>query len=170
MKLKLADTASETQTIRTLTFVAADGAALPGYAAGAHVTFELGDLGTRSYSLVDWSGDAVHPDAYVFGIQQEVDGQGGSQAMHALLVGQEVKATLPKNDFPLRSDHPVVLIAGGIGITPMITMAAQLQRRSAAVRSQLEATTLASSQAWRPGACAARGTAHLRASASGSSC
>lgn len=128
MKLKLADTASETQTIRTLTFVAADGAALPGYTAGAHVTFELGDLGTRSYSLVDWSGDAFHPDAYVFGIQREADGQGGSQAMHALSVGQEMQATPPKNDFPLGSDHPAVLIAGGIGLTPMITMAAQLRR------------------------------------------
>ena len=63
MKLKLADTASETQTIRTLTFVAADGAALPGYTAGAHVTFDLGDLGTRSYSLVDWSGDAIQAQA-----------------------------------------------------------------------------------------------------------
>lgn len=96
MKLKLADTASETQTIRTLTFVAADGAALPGYTAGAHVTFDLGDLGTRSYSLVDWSGDAARPDAYVFGIQREADGQGGSQAMHALSVGTRWRPHRPK--------------------------------------------------------------------------
>ena len=129
MKLKLADTASETQTIRTLTFVAADGAALPGYAAGAHVTFELGDLGTRSYSLVDWSGDAVHPDAYVFGIQRKWTG-GGSQAMRAFSVGQEVT---PRRRCS-RSVRSAVLIAGGIGLTPMITMAASCSGKSGTLR------------------------------------
>lgn len=48
--------------------------------------------------------------------------------MHGLAVGQEVAATEPKNDFPLMGgDAPVLLLAGGIGITPMISMATELQ-------------------------------------------
>ncbi|MFP4274893.1 MAG: PDR/VanB family oxidoreductase, partial [Paracoccaceae bacterium] len=51
---------------------------------------------------------------------------GGSKAMHALAVGDTVCASAPKCDFPVTPDAPAVLLAGGIGITPMISMAASL--------------------------------------------
>lgn len=128
MKLTLSAIQDETPAIRSLTFRGADGARLAAYGAGAHVEFDLGAAGCRSYSLIDWRGDADSPDAYVFAVQREEAGEGGSKAMHALAVGDVVAAAAPKNDFPLEPSAPAVLIAGGIGVTPMITMAAQLSR------------------------------------------
>lgn len=127
LELILTETRPVTENIRQLTFGAADGAPLPGYTAGAHVEFDLGDLGTRAYSLIDWQGDNAAPPGYTFAVQREADGQGGSQAMHALEVGARITATTPKNDFALVAGAPAVLLAGGIGITPLITMAASAQ-------------------------------------------
>lgn len=63
-------------------------------------------------------------------MQREADGQGGSIAMHALEPGAEVTASAPRNDFGFRAgDAPVLLIAGGIGVTPIISFAAELHRR-----------------------------------------
>lgn len=126
MLLVLAETEDLTDAIRSMTFRAAGGGVLPGYTAGAHVTFDLGEAGERSYSLIDWSGDATAPEAYVFAVQREAAGEGGSKAMHVVEVGAQVSASGPKNDFPLEPGVPALLIAGGIGITPLITMAAQL--------------------------------------------
>ena len=129
MDLILTEASAETDAIRLMRFQAADGTALPGYTAGAHVTFDLGAPGTRSYSLVDWNGDAAAPAHYTFAVQREAQGQGGSQAMHALQVGARITAMPPKNDFPVDVTAPALLIAGGIGITPLITMAAQLNAK-----------------------------------------
>lgn len=117
----------ETDRIRVFELGAADARALPGYTAGAHLTFDLGDLGTRSYSLIDWP-DQTTPERYTIAVQREEAGDGGSRAMHALRVGDTVRADGPKNDFELR-DHagPALLLAGGIGVTPMISLATALQ-------------------------------------------
>lgn len=104
-----------------------EGESLAGYAAGAHVNFELGASGTRSYSLIDWIAAPSEPRAYTVAIQREDAGDGGSKAMHALEVGAKLNASEPKNDFELRpSDRPALLLAGGIGITPMISHAGDL--------------------------------------------
>ncbi|WP_434054320.1 MAG: PDR/VanB family oxidoreductase [Roseibium sp.] len=127
MKLVLQSVDEETDRISVFRFAATDGSALPGYEPGAHVDVDLGPAGIRSYSLIDWPQSSATLDVAV---QREENGQGGSKAMHELAVGQEVSASSPKNDFPL-ADNPgfSLLLAGGIGITPLISMATRLQRQ-----------------------------------------
>lgn len=119
---------NETDRIRVFDLAAPDGSALPAYTAGAHLTFDLGDIGTRSYSLIDWPGDADSA-RYVIAVQREEHGEGGSKAMHALTVGDTINAEGPKNDFEVHEHAgPALLVAGGIGVTPMISMATALKK------------------------------------------
>jgi ferredoxin-NADP reductase len=121
---------SETSLIRSIKLARADGGPLPGWEAGAHVMVRLPDGDERSYSLVNscCQPDAtVRPDAYRLGVRLEDPSRGGSRYMHALHVGDAVAVSGPTNNFALApSAGPVVLLAGGIGITPLISMAAQL--------------------------------------------
>ncbi|MEM9060080.1 MAG: PDR/VanB family oxidoreductase [Pseudomonadota bacterium] len=115
-----------TDRIREFRLVGAN-ACLPAWAPGSHIDLDLGVAGARSYSLIDWTGDTSAPDHYTIAVQREDDGSGGSKAMHALTVGGKIEASDPKNDFELPEDDlPVTLLAGGIGVTPMISMAASL--------------------------------------------
>lgn len=128
MKLILENVAEETELIRVMMFRSATDNTLPDYTAGAHIEFDLAESGKRSYSLIDWPGVA---NQFTVAVQIEHAGDGGSQAMHAMAVGQTIETSLPKNNFPLvDSDAPVLLLAGGIGITPMISMATELQQQS----------------------------------------
>lgn len=124
----------ETDRIRVFEFAAADGSDLPAYTAGAHLTFDLGATGPRSYSLIDWPDDAPET-RYCVAVQREEDGQGGSKAMHGLTIGLQLSVEGPKNDFELR-DHagPALLLAGGIGVTPMISLATALSMAGRAYR------------------------------------
>ncbi|WP_050761463.1 PDR/VanB family oxidoreductase [Jannaschia sp. CCS1] len=114
-----------TKRISAFTLQPADGARPLGWAAGAHVDVDLGEVGARSYSLISWPG--VDTNCYRIAVQREENGTGGSAAMHALSVGATVPISAPKNSFALEdTDDPVALIAGGIGITPLISMATEL--------------------------------------------
>lgn len=128
LKLTLTHAYAETERIRVMTFECATGSTLPDYSAGAHIEFELGNAGKRAYSLVNWPNPVT--EGYTVAVQLEESGKGGSQAMHAMSEGQGVDTTAPKNDFNLLdSPAPVLLLAGGIGITPLISMASDLQRQ-----------------------------------------
>lgn len=117
----------KTDRTREFTLRAADGSALPAHSAGAHLKLDLGDLGTRSYSLIDWPDDPRPADTWRIAVQREDAGQGGSAHMHGLAAGGLLRTEPPSNDFPL-GDHagPALLLAGGIGITPIISMATAL--------------------------------------------
>ncbi|WP_406648677.1 PDR/VanB family oxidoreductase [Aliisedimentitalea scapharcae] len=130
LKLTLLDKTPVTDSISLFRFAPADGEELSGYAAGAHVDFDMGAPGLRSYSLIDFVAPSGGPDTYSVAVQREDKGQGGSVAMHALTLGAQVSVSLPKNDFALHDgDAPAVLLAGGIGVTPIISFAAELTRR-----------------------------------------
>ncbi|HEY8578257.1 MAG TPA: PDR/VanB family oxidoreductase [Beijerinckiaceae bacterium] len=105
-----------------------DGAALPGAEPGAHIDLHLANGMMRQYSLVTADGD---PTAYVVGIKRDRASRGGSIYIHdQLRVGQTLKIGGPRNNFPLKEDAAhTVLIAGGIGITPIWCMAQRLQKR-----------------------------------------
>ncbi|MGI9422384.1 MAG: PDR/VanB family oxidoreductase [Hyphomicrobiaceae bacterium] len=121
-----------TERVRMLTLAAANGGELPGYCAGAHLDFDIEGIGTRSYSLVDFEAPGNAPESYRIAVQREDDGDGGSVAMHQLAVGDQITASLPKNDFALNDDgRPALLLAGGIGVTPIISFAAELTHRGA---------------------------------------
>ncbi len=122
----------ETERIRSIVLKAHDEAALPSFTAGAHIEFDLQEAGNRAYSLIDWGGSKNSPKEYTIAVQREEDGAGGSKAMHALVEGRVVSALGVKNDFELfASQNPVLLLAGGIGITPIISMATELVSRNA---------------------------------------
>lgn len=113
--------------IRVLHLTTTDNRELPAYTAGAHIDVDLGSLGTRSYSLIDFVVPPQYFSTYQIAIQRENEGQGGSKAMHEFSIGDVIYSSEPKNDFELISDDaPVVLLAGGIGVTPLISMAATL--------------------------------------------
>jgi reductive dehalogenase len=109
-------------------FVAPDGGELPAFEAGAHIDVIIAPEYRRSYSL---AGDPSNRSQYILGVLREAQGRGGSQLMHrAFREGKRVFVTPPVNHFPLAdgaSGH--LLMAGGIGITPMIAMAHSLYRR-----------------------------------------
>lgn len=110
----------QTDHIRSIWLVGDD---LPGFTPGAHLKFDCGEAGQRAYSLISWTGREPSPATYEIAVQREDNGTGGSKFMHGLKVGDTIEATGPKNDFPL-APSDALLIAGGIGITPMISMAA----------------------------------------------
>lgn len=115
--------------IREVVLQSADGSPLPPYAAGAHVRVTLPGGGANAYSLIDLDGQCAAPREYVLAIRRDDLGAGGSKWMHALAAGDRVRAQGPQNDFALdSSDAPALLLAGGIGITPLISMATALAR------------------------------------------
>ena len=107
-----------------LTLAHADGRALPEFTAGAHIDLHLSDDLLRPYSLCS-SPQERH--FYQLGVLKDSQSQGGSLAVHALREGDEIAVSEPRNLFALddRARHSL-LIGGGIGITPMLAMAAEL--------------------------------------------
>ncbi|KEY60836.1 PDR/VanB family oxidoreductase [Serratia sp. DD3] len=100
------------------------GRELPGFAAGAHLDLHLGNDLVRPYSLCSDPADRYH---YQLGILKATQSQGGSLAAHALQPGDEVRVSPPRNLFELEPNAAhSLLIGGGIGITPMLAMAATL--------------------------------------------
>lgn len=124
-KLRIARIRPLTDRISEFTLTAPDGSDLPAWDAGAHIRVAVPG-GDRAYSLIAW-GDTRGGASYTIAVQREDDGTGGSRHMHTLAEGDEVAATLPKCDFPVAPGAAAVLLAGGIGITPMISMAHALR-------------------------------------------
>jgi ferredoxin-NADP reductase len=106
-------------------FTAADGGTLPPFEAGAHVDVVIAPEYLRQYSL---AGDPADASRYVLGVQREPAGRGGSMLMHrAFREGRRVFVSPPRNHFPLdETATRTILFAGGIGVTPMLTMAHRL--------------------------------------------
>lgn len=107
---------------------AADGAALPAFDAGAHVDVVIAPEYLRAYSL---AGDPADRSRWVLGVQREDPargGRGGSALMHrAFREGRMVFVSRPRNHFVLdESARAVWLMAGGIGVTPLLAMAHRL--------------------------------------------
>ena len=126
IELRLRQVRLEAQGICSYEFVAASGEPLPAFTAGAHVDLHLPQGMVRSYSLVNAPQDA---GCYRIAVQREDAGRGGSAWMHEQLrVGQVLRASAPSNDFALdESAGHSVFIAGGIGITPILSMIGRLE-------------------------------------------
>ncbi|GAA4417293.1 cytochrome P450/oxidoreductase [Acidovorax lacteus] len=117
--------APEGEGLWRLVFASADGSPLPAWSAGAHVDLVDGGY-RRKYSLCGHPEDRQHLQVVV---QREAEGRGGSRHFcDALQVGQRLQLAGPKNLFRLdESAARYVLIAAGIGITPMLAMADRLK-------------------------------------------
>jgi ferredoxin-NADP reductase len=115
------------QDILSLELALPDGAELPTFTAGAHIDLHLPNGLNRSYSLVN---DPAERHRYVIAVNREIGGRGGSAFVHDVLKpGDAVEVTGPRNNFALVEDAPeLLLIAGGIGITPLYCMIQRLER------------------------------------------
>ena len=112
------------------------GAELPQIEAGAHlrvpVQMEGGAVEFRRYSICS---NPARRGIYEIAVLREDQGLGGSRALHGQYrLGRELRCEAPSNHFPLHRGHaPALLIAGGIGITPIKSMAQALQTRGTAL-------------------------------------
>ena len=102
------------------------GAELPPFTPGSHVAVKTPSGAERKYSL---SNDPMETDRYVIAVKREENGRGGSSSMcDQVKTGDDLQVSDPKNDFPMgNSPAGYTLIAGGIGITPILSMARQLK-------------------------------------------
>jgi vanillate O-demethylase ferredoxin subunit len=108
--------------IRSFELASAGGEALPPFTPGSHIDLHLAPGLVRQYSLCNGPKDV---NTYRIAVKREPASRGGSQFMFGTVkVGDEIAISAPRNNFALK-DHagPAVLFAGGIGITPMISMA-----------------------------------------------
>jgi ferredoxin-NADP reductase/nitrite reductase/ring-hydroxylating ferredoxin subunit len=99
---------------------------LPTFQPGAHIDLHLPNGLVRQYSLINGPGET---DYYQIGVKLEKESTGGSENIHkSLKVGDILATSEPRNNFPLRRDSvQTIFIAGGIGITPILSMSQALK-------------------------------------------
>ena len=121
-----------TPRVRAYELRSASGDELPQIEAGAHLEIPVqlsnGQMAVRNYSICS---NPARRDIYEIAVLRETAGDGGSRAVHELFdIGMSINCALPRNQFGLHGDdRPAVLIAGGIGITPIKPMAQTLKAR-----------------------------------------
>lgn len=118
----------EGKGINSYELTSPSGNHLPAFEAGAHIDIHLKNGVIRQYSLCNSS---VERDRYVIAVLKDENGRGGSRAVHEnLKAGDVVTISKPRNHFALTRDATkVILIAGGIGVTPLKAMAHELDDR-----------------------------------------
>lgn len=142
--VRVAEKVALTPEITQFELVTTDGQALPAFTAGAHIEVQLPGGLQRSYSLCNAPSETHR---YQLGVLRDANSRGGSQAMHTQVAqGDVLHISAPRNHFPLapHARHSI-LLAGGIGITPMLSMAWQLSADAQAF--ELHYCTRSSAQA-----------------------
>src|SRR6201987_2668668 len=115
--------------IHAYELVDCSGGDLPPFEAGAHVSVRVGDGPVRDFSL--WN-DPAERARYCIAVLREPEGRGSCQWHEIVRVGNIIEASLPRNNFPLAAEaEHYLLLAGGIGITPIMAMVAVLRRQRA---------------------------------------
>ncbi|MEP1229502.1 MAG: reductive dehalogenase [Litorimonas sp.] len=127
IRVEITKAIQETDGITKYEFAKIDGSSLPKFEAGAHIDVVVAPEFFRQYSL---SGDPADRSKYQIGVLREDNGRGGSALLHRIFTeGRKVFVSKPINHFPLEpSLSKAFLMGGGIGITPMISMAHSLHR------------------------------------------
>jgi ferredoxin-NADP reductase len=108
--------------------LANDSGVLPPWSPGAHITVHISDDMSREYSLCgDFDTSCA---SWTIAVKLDSLGRGGSRYLHEqIVVGSQLEVTQPRNNFPLStSTTPVLFVAGGIGITPIMPMMASVHR------------------------------------------
>jgi ferredoxin-NADP reductase/DMSO/TMAO reductase YedYZ heme-binding membrane subunit len=124
MSLLIGQTTWEADNVMSLRLHAPDRAALPSWEPGAHIELALPSGRRRQYSLC---GDPQDRYSYRIALLQVPAGRGGSIEVHTgTRAGQLISVQGPRNHFPLVASPGYLFIAGGIGITAMLAMAARL--------------------------------------------
>lgn len=144
LRVRVSEATAVATGVRMFRLIAHDSdQQLPDFTPGAHISVSVQPEGAkrdwRQYSLIELShrdGSGTRPEAYLIAVRLDEKGRGGSRYMHeALNVGDIIEITPPRNDFPMRdSGGRAFLIAGGIGVTPLATMAATCRFRGREVK------------------------------------
>lgn len=114
----------EALDIASFELVKPDGSALPGFSAGSHIDVQVPGGLTRQYSLCN---DAAEQHRYRIAVLRDPGSRGGSVGMHdAVKEGDTLQISEPRNHFPLVHAQRTLLLAGGIGVTPLLCMAQRL--------------------------------------------
>ncbi|MBZ0128055.1 MAG: reductive dehalogenase [Rhodobacteraceae bacterium] len=127
LRVRVSKVEMMTPDIAKYEFSMPDGRDMPPVEAGAHIDVVVAPEFFRQYSL---SGDPADRSKYQIAVLREDQGRGGSKLMHRIFAeGRMVFISKPLNHFPLAEDASFTfLMGGGIGITPMISMAHRLHR------------------------------------------
>lgn len=119
----------EAEGIVSLQLVDPDGKELPTWEPGAHIDLFLPSGLVRQYSLCGKVDDRY---SYRVGVLNDPASRGGSREIHETqLAGKRLTVRGPRNHFHLSHDEGFLFIAGGIGITPMLPMITEVERRGA---------------------------------------
>jgi vanillate O-demethylase ferredoxin subunit len=125
MELQVTRIHNETPSIKAFELASLDGSELPSFTAGAHINIEVdlpgGSRDRRSYSL---ASDPADRSRYEIAVLYLPEGKGGSTYMHSQVTeGQVLSCSQPVNEFAIsESADEHILIAGGVGITPILAM------------------------------------------------
>jgi vanillate O-demethylase ferredoxin subunit len=116
----------EAESINSYELVLPAGGNVAPFTAGSHIDLHLKNGMIRSYSLVNDQGERHR---YVIAVNKDAAGRGGSSFVHdSFKAGDIVTVSMPRNNFALREDaESSLLIAGGVGITPLVSMIRRLQ-------------------------------------------
>jgi vanillate O-demethylase ferredoxin subunit len=127
IEVRIVSIRREAEGIHSVELRSPDNSALPAFTAGAHIDLMLAPGLRRSYSLCN---DPQERDRYVVSVNKDPGSRGGSRHVHEQLrVSDQLRISPPHNNFPLdETARHTVLIAGGIGITPLKAMVSTLDR------------------------------------------
>lgn len=131
LRLKIASATDAAAGIRLFELRHADHGELPEFTAGSHISVQVPNGLIRKYSLCN---DPSERDRYVIAVLREPAGRGGSASLvDQAREGDELPVAPPRNDFPLiKSPAGYTFIAGGIGITPIMSMIRHLKNDTGA--------------------------------------
>ncbi len=127
MRLQVRQVTYQARDINSYELVHPEGKPLPTFTAGAHIDFHFRDGSVRQYSLCN---DPSERHRYLIAVLREEYGRGGSQALFERVHTQRTVSVgrQPRNNFPLHEEATHhLLLAGGIGVTPMMAMLYRLQ-------------------------------------------
>ncbi len=129
LRVKVKHKTTTAQDTVSLCLEALSGEQLPTFQPGAHIDVHLQNGLVRQYSLTNGPGETGH---YTIGVKREPDSRGGSSTIHdSVTEGDVLAISSPRNNFPLRRDSVhTVFIAGGIGVTPLLSMAQTLRNQT----------------------------------------
>jgi len=124
--VKVVRKTQEAQDIISLELACTQGTPLPAFSAGAHIDVYIREDLIRQYSLLN---DSVEQHRYVIGVLRDPNSRGGSVAIHDdVQEGDVLRISVPRNHFQLTPAPHSLLLAGGIGVTPLLCMVRRLSQ------------------------------------------
>ena len=129
LTVAVVDRSEASDGVVTLTLADPHGLPLPEWSAGAHIDVHLDDETVRQYSLCSI---APEQERWRIGVLREANGRGGSKTIHdSVQLGNHLTVGHPRNNFALVQSKKYIFIAGGIGVTPILSMIGQAERDGA---------------------------------------